>query len=68
MKIGILIILLLSLLLLNFSNILHESFTDEYDNLLGGSIINNGGLLYKDFFSNHGPAAYYLAAGIELIS
>lgn len=44
------------------------SFTDEYDNLLGGSLINKGALLYKDFFSNHGPVAYYLAAGIETFS
>lgn len=61
-------VLLLALLLFNFSNIVHVSFTDEYDNLLGGSLINQGVLLYKDFFTNHGPVAYYLAAGIETFS
>lgn len=68
MKITILAVVFSILLLLNLSNILHESFTDEYDNLLGGSVIDKGGVLYKDFFSNHGPVSYYLASGIELIS
>lgn len=68
MKTSILAVLLLALLLFNFSNIVHVSFTDEYDNLLGGSLINKGALLYKDFFTNHGPIAYYLAAAIELVS
>lgn len=68
MKKVVFIVLSLVLLLFNLSNALHESFTDEYDNLLGGAVINKGGFLYKGFFSNHGPVAYYLAAGIELIS
>lgn len=68
MKIAIFIFILLLVFILNFTNALQVSFTDEYDNLLGGSVINKGGILYKDFFSNHGPAPYYLAALIELIS
>lgn len=68
MKTIILVIILLFLFLLNFSNILHESFTDEYDSLFGGLLINRGAIIYKEFFSNHGPVTYYFAAVIELIT
>ena len=37
-------------------------FTDENDNIRGGLIIARGGVLYRDFVSQHTPIAYYLCA------
>lgn len=37
-------------------------FTDENDNLRGGMIIANGGVLYRDYVAQHTPVAYYLCA------
>jgi hypothetical protein len=39
-----------------------REFADESDNLLGGYLIARGGRLYADYFSNHMPLPYYLAA------
>ncbi|MGH7245738.1 MAG: hypothetical protein ACREGI_02270, partial [Candidatus Levyibacteriota bacterium] len=47
---------------------LHESYPDEFDNLLGGKYILHGRLLYTGFFTHHGPVPYYLAAFLELFS
>ena len=49
-------------------NALHESYPDEFDNILGGKYILSGSLLYKDYFSHHGPVAYFLSAFILLFS
>lgn len=38
------------------------AFTDENDNIRGGMIIANGGVLYKDYVVQHTPVAYYLCA------
>lgn len=46
----------------------YNFFGDEYDNMLGGKLINEGILLYRDYFSHHMPLPYYLAALINLIS
>lgn len=35
-------------------------FIDEYDNLIGGVVVGNGGEIYKDFYSQHTPIMYYL--------
>lgn len=48
-----------------FSNI--GAFTDENDNLRGGMIIANGGVLYRDYVTQHTPAAYYLCAVFALL-
>jgi hypothetical protein len=37
-------------------------FSDEADNLLGGKIIADGGILYKDYLSQHTPLMYYICA------
>ena len=39
-----------------------REFADESDNLLGGYLIARGARLYADYFSNHMPLPYYLAA------
>jgi hypothetical protein len=39
-----------------------REFADETDNLLGGLLLARGQRLYVDYFSNHMPLAYYVAA------
>ncbi|MBI2022283.1 hypothetical protein HYS97_00320 [Candidatus Daviesbacteria bacterium] len=68
MKTALILILLLLLLFLNYTNSFYISFPDEFDNLFGGLQVLKGNILYKDFFSHHGPVAYYFASLIELIS
>lgn len=50
------------------SNTFHESYPDEFDNILGGWYILHGRLIYTGFFTHHGPVAYYLAVLVELFS
>src|SRR5579872_2454802 len=49
-------------------NTIHESYPDEFDNILGGWYILHGRLIYIGFFTHHGPVAYYIAALVELFS
>jgi len=42
-------------------------FTDEDDNIRGGLIIAKGGILYKDYYVQHTPFAYYLCALFALL-
>jgi len=35
-------------------------FTDETDNMRGGMILANGGVLYRDYYTQHTPLVYYL--------
>ncbi len=58
----------LILFLMFFVNGLHESYPDEFDNILGGWRILHGHPLYSEFFTHHGPSAYFLAAIIEIFS
>lgn len=51
-----------------FANTLHESYPDEFDNIMGGWLSLKGLLIYKDWFTHHGPFAYWLASGIEILS
>jgi len=44
-----------------------EVFSDESDNLRGGLIIANGGILYKDYVTQHTPVVYYLCAFLALL-
>lgn len=37
-----------------------DSFTDEIDNVRGGMIIAKGGVLYRDYVTQHTPVLYYL--------
>ncbi len=46
----------------------YNYFGDEYDNMLGGKLITDGILPYRDYFSHHMPLPYYLGAVINLIS
>ena len=50
---------MLSFLLL-FSFCITYQFTDETDNLLGGITIAKGGVLYRDYVTQHTPFVYYL--------
>ncbi len=49
-------------------NTLHESYPDEFDNILGGWYILHGKLIYTGFFTHHGPIPYYLSALVEIFS
>lgn len=53
--------------LLLFSFAVSESFTDETDNLRGGMIIANGGVLYRDYVTQHTPVMYYLCGLFALL-
>jgi hypothetical protein len=44
-----------------------REFADESDNLLGGYLIAHGQRLYADYFSNHMPLPYYVAAVPSLL-
>lgn len=53
--------------LLLFSFAVSGSFTDENDNLRGGMIIANGGVLYRDYVTQHTPVTYYLCGLFALL-
>lgn len=58
--------LLFFLLMYMLRNRMHFN-SDEYDNILGGMIIGNGGEVYKNFISQHTPLMYYLCALVYLL-
>jgi hypothetical protein len=49
-------------------NTFHEKYPDEFDNILGGWLINRGYQLYQDFFTHHNPLAYWTAALITFFT
>jgi len=49
-------------------NSLHESYPDEFDNILGGWYIIHGLPIYDKWFTHHGPVAYFIAAFIEIFT
>lgn len=51
-----------------FANSLHESYPDEFDNILGGWRILHGSLPYAGFFTHHGPVPYFIAALVGIFS
>jgi hypothetical protein len=51
-----------------FANSLHESYPDEFDNILGGWYLLHGSLPYVGFFTHHGPVPYFIAALVEIFS
>lgn len=57
-----------SILLVFFTNTVHESYPDEFDNMLGGWYLIHGKLIYKNFFTHHAPFAYVFSGIIELLS
>lgn len=63
---GTFLFLLFFALLFMLRNRMHFN-SDEYDNILGGTVIANGGEIYKDFVSQHTPMMYYLCALFYLI-
>lgn len=50
------------------TNAFHESYPDEFDNILGGWYTLHGKVIYKDWFTHHNPMAYWLSSFIELFS
>lgn len=49
-------------------NALHESYPDEFDNILGGKYLLQRIPIYTGFFTHHGPLAYFISAFILLFS
>lgn len=45
-----------------FTRLNMGTFTDENDNIRGGMLIANGKVLYRDYYAQHTPFAYYLCA------
>lgn len=46
----------------------YVDYPDEYINLLGGKVILNGGLPYRDFWDHHLPLAWYASAVLLFLS
>ncbi len=65
LKVTLLIILFFSIGLINT---VHESYPDEFDNILGGRYLIEGKPIYSDFFTHHGPTAYFVAVIPQLFS
>ncbi len=59
------VLIMLGIFLING---MHESYPDEFDNILGGWYILHGRFIYSGFFTHHGPVAYFLAALVEIFS
>jgi hypothetical protein len=57
-----LIFFILLIFFIFVANALYGTYPDEFDNILGGKLILQGHLPYRDFFSHHGILAYYLSA------
>lgn len=49
-------------------NSVHNSYPDEFDNILGGWLALKGTLPYSGYFAHHMPLGYLLAAIIEILS
>ncbi len=49
-------------------NSIHTQFPDEFDNIFGGYLINQGKLPYIGFFTHHNPGAYVLASFITMFT
>lgn len=62
---GLLVMGIVFLLRISFA--VSEVFTDENDNIRGGMIIARGGVLYRDYVTQHTPVAYYLCAVFALL-
>lgn len=56
------------ILIIFLINTVHESYPDEFDNILGGWYQLSGQFIYKDWFTHHGPVAYFLSSLVEIFS
>lgn len=63
-KTGLALGFFLVLVSIALSNTLHEKYPDEFDNLLGGRYISEGKMIYRDFFTHHGPVPYFITAAL----
>lgn len=50
-----------------FTRLNMGTFTDECDNIRGGMLIAKGKVLYRDYYAQHTPFAYYLCALFALL-
>ena len=57
-----LVCLFVIFLFLTLISAVHETFPDEYDNILGGYYINKGILPNVGFFTHHNIGAYFIAS------
>ena len=57
---------LLASLLLSLP-VIQAEFCDEADNLVGGWLIANGWVMYKDYFSHHAPIPHLYSAFIHVV-
>jgi len=55
---SMIVMCIVMILLISFCD--RGRFLDELDNMHGGMIIKNGGVIYKDYISQHTPVLYYL--------
>lgn len=53
--------------LMLFSFCVTWQFMDEIDNMKGGLVIANGGVLYRDYVTQHTPFVYYLCGIFALL-
>ncbi|MCR5312743.1 MAG: hypothetical protein K6E54_03700 [Bacteroidaceae bacterium] len=60
------IIAVIVLILLNSFAVVGD-FTDEFDNIRGGMIIAHGGVLYRDYVTQHTPVMYYICGFFALL-
>lgn len=56
------IIFFIGVFLLALPYLNQNSWSDESDNLVGGKVVAEGGVIYKDYFSQHTPVLYYIVA------
>ena len=66
MQTGLLVFLVFCFLLVYHSSNF-AVFTDENDNIRGGMIIANGGVLYRDYYTQHTPLMYYICSLFALL-
>ncbi len=57
---GLIVLGIVFLMLCTFA--VTSGYCDETDNMLGGMIIANGGILYRDYVTQHTPLAYYICS------
>lgn len=63
-----LLIFFFIILVIFLINAFHEEYSDEYDSMLGGKLILQGQLPYRDWFQHHQPGTYVLSALILIFS
>jgi hypothetical protein len=56
------------ILFIFLTNTIHESYPDEFDNIMGGWLTLQGKMIYIGWFTHHAPFAYWLASFIEIFS